>query len=309
MLVPITDCFCSIQFALGNVPPLLYEQATYGIFALGPRLGETSFSNPSSPYRGQTDKLFPTIYDQLQLHGYTKRRAFSFYLNGQGAPTGSLIFGGIDTTKYSGGLTSLPVQPFLGSDLFQSWAIALTSVSRVSGGHKTALTPANYSIAAILDSGPPSMYLPAPLVSDIQENMGVTIVNQSYPYAPCSKRHATDTLEMGIGGDNGPKMKIPYSSLLEPHGEPAARGPVSINGTKYCFFGVIATPGPVYLLGETFQRQAYLVFDVDNERVAIAQAKHGVKEENVVEIPKGTGLPGVTSTNTYMLPTATGMAG
>jgi len=35
---------------------------------------------------------------------------------------------------------------------------------------------------------------------------------------------------------------------------------------------VIPTEGPIVLLGDTFLRSAYLVFDVDKEEVGMAQA-------------------------------------
>lgn len=296
----------NFHFGLGNVPSTLYEQGTFGIFALGSRLGQSSYSNPSSPYRGQVDKLFSMVYDELQAHGYTKRKAFSLYLNSLSSRTGTLIFGGIDTAKYQNELVSVPVQLQQGS--FFSWNIVLTSVSRLQGTKNTTLTAPDTNIAVDLDCGAPSMYLPTDLVTSIQADLNATM-HEGTPYVPCVHQHNSDILELTLGGPDGARIQVPYSSLLDPYGAPAARGPVTINGTDYCYFGVIATPGPIYLLGDTFQRAAYIVYDVDNQRVAMAQAKENVKEEKIVEIPTGTGLGVPVVTNTYVFPTATTTAG
>jgi hypothetical protein len=52
----------------------------------------------------------------------------------------------------------------------------------------------------------------------------------------------------------------------------------------------------IFLLGDTFIRSTYILYDVDNLQVAMAQAKYDVDEEIVVAIPVGTGLPGAIST-------------
>lgn len=294
--------------AVGDVPPQLFEAGIFGIVGLGSRLAESTYRNPSSPFSGNPNKTFPTIYDQLQSHGYTSKRAFSLWLNDISATTGSIIFGGIDTSKYHSPLISLPVQ--LMRNTFADWAVALTSVSQTSPSNSDGtklLTPQNFSIYAILDSGSPNNYLPTAIAEGIASSMNATM-HDGTPYVPCAFRQAHDSyVTFGFGGPGGPNISVPYPALIYPYGAPANIGNVTDkDGRPLCYLGLIGTNGTIFLLGDTFIRSAYLVYDVDDRQVAMAPVRYGVpvKEENIISIPTGTGLPGVTSTNTYSLPTA-----
>lgn len=53
---------------------------------------------------------YPSVMDNLVDQGIIERKAYSLYLNDLAANRGSVIFGGIDTTKYTGDLVALPFQ-------------------------------------------------------------------------------------------------------------------------------------------------------------------------------------------------------
>jgi hypothetical protein len=147
-----------MTMAVVNVTKTLFFDGFWGIIGLGARLGESTFVNPSSPFFGNPNGTFPTLYDQLQAHGYTARRTFSIWLNSISARTGRIIFGGIDITKYHGPLVSVPVQLTQGH--FFAWAVALTSVACCDAGTKEDLTAPDYNATVVLDSGTPNK-LPA----------------------------------------------------------------------------------------------------------------------------------------------------
>ena len=280
--------------AVANLTKTLFDDGFYGIIGLGARLGESTFRYPG-PGFGKPNATFPTLYDQLQAHGYTARRAFSIWLNNISATTGRIIFGGIDTTKYHGKLVNVPVN--LQRGLFFGWNVTLTSVVRCSDGHahskEEALTRPDFGLSVILDSGAPNMYLPWELAQDISSTMNAS-THFGFPYVPCAQRNVDSTLEFGFGGASGPRIRVPNSALIYPFGAPSNIGRVTANdGTPLCYLGVIGENQTVFLLGDTFQRSAYLVYDVDNLQVAMAQARYDVDEENIVELPAGTGLPGV----------------
>lgn len=291
--------------AVVNVTRTFFSDGFYGIIGLGARLGESTFQDPTNPGYGKPNATFPTLYDQLQTNGYITRRAFSIWLNSISATKGRILFGGIDTTKYHGELVSVPVK--LTHGMFFSWAVALTSVIRYSTSRprpkKEVLTAPNFNISIILDSGAPNMYLPWTLAQDISSAMNAS-AQYGFSYVPCAQRKVNSTLEFGLGGASGPRISVPYSALIYPFGAPSNIGPVTASdGTPLCYLGVIGVNGTIFLLGDTFMRSAYLVYDVDNLQVAMAQARYNVDEENIVEIPAGTGLPGVSETASCLLPT------
>ncbi len=291
--------------AVVNVTKTYFNDGFYGIIGLGARLGEDVFQSPVSPGFGKPNATFPTLYDQLQAHGYTARRAFSIWLNSISATTGRIIFGGLDTAKYHDELISVPVQ--LSQGMFFDWRIILTSVIRCSAGHghskEEVLTAPDVGITVNLDSGSPNMYLPWTLAQNISSAMKAS-TQFGFPYVPCSQRNVDSTLDFGFGDASGPRISVPYSALIYPYGAPSNIGPVTASdGTRLCYLGVIGVNGTIFLLGDTFIRSAYLVYDVDNLQVAMAQARYNVDEENIVEIVAGTNLPGVSKTASYSLPT------
>lgn len=242
---------------------------------LGSRFGESIFAVPSSPGFGNPNATFPTIYDQLQLHGYTNRRLFSIWLHDQSAKKGSILFGGIDHTKYRGQLQSLPV--ILQNKIFTSWAVKLTSVVHIdcSSGETQALTADDFEIITILDTGSPNMYLPSSLVETLTLRMSPTL-HQGTPYVSCDLRQSQESLEFGLGEDrDGPRIAVPYSEIIYPYGFPANMGKVNDDDdSPLCYLGLIGTNGSIFLLGDTFIRSAYVVYDVDHLQILMAPVKH-----------------------------------
>ena len=243
---------------------------------LGSRFGESIFRNALSPNFGNPDATFPTIYDQLQLQGYTDRRLFSIWLHDQSAKKGSILFGGVDHSKYRGQLQSLPV--ILEDNIFTSWAVNLTSVvyKDCSRNKTQALTADDFEITVILDTGSPNMYLPSSLVNKITSRMGA-ILYQGTPYVSCDLRQSPESLEFGLGKNgHGLRITVPYSEIIYPYGFPADRGNVNADdddGSPLCYLGLIGTDGSIFLLGDTFIRSAYVVYDVDHLRILMAPVK------------------------------------
>jgi hypothetical protein len=66
-----------------------------------------------------------------------------------------------------------------------------------------------------------------------------------------------------------------------------------------CMFGIspvsqYGLTGGVTLLGDTFLRSAYVVYDLANEQLGIAEANHNTDESNIVELKeKDTKFPDV----------------
>lgn len=91
--------------------------------------------------------LIPTIPDALYAAGYIRSRSFSLYLDDVVEQKGSILFSGVDTTKFNGQLTTIAVQPdisgkaqngtYVGQDL------RLTSVSATIKGNTAILTQEN----------------------------------------------------------------------------------------------------------------------------------------------------------------------
>ena len=89
-----------------------------------------------------------------------------------GSSTGSILFGGVDTAKYSGSLISFGMVVDSNGNV-GAFDVALTSVSATSPTGTDQLTPEGYSLSAVLDSGTTMSYLPGAIVSSIYEELNV----------------------------------------------------------------------------------------------------------------------------------------
>ena len=266
--------------ATGNIPPEIYEAGIHGLMGLGSRFGEAVHNNPSSPGSGKVS--FPTIYDQLKTLGYIKKRLFSIWLNDIAASTGSILFGGIDHSKYTGKLQKVPI--VLSRGVFTGWAVNLASISLINSNGTQDLSSTGFPIEVVLDSGSPNMYLPTVVADAVASDLNAT-TDQGTPYVPCSFRQAEGSLHFGFGNGSAPKFEVPYSELIYPFGLPAKAGNITApDRTPLCYLGLLGTPGPIFLLGDTFIRSLYVVYDADELEMSFAPVKQRAKKERIQEL-------------------------
>jgi hypothetical protein len=156
----------------------------------------------------------------------------------------------------------------------------MTSVSiRLNGQiQDSAITSPSFSLAVIMDSGSTLSYFPPSLVNAMLAYFPGYVAKGGGLYTvPCSFKTGTGTMNFGF---NGQIIRIPLAQF------------VWFNGAT-CY-GPVANPSEKTdaILGDTFMRGAYVVFDQDNANVHIAQAADC--GTNILPITKGVnGVPSV----------------
>jgi hypothetical protein len=268
-LPPVTNA----TFAVGNVPTSLFTQGNWGIFGAGARSNEALVRGPnrSEPYT--------PLWERLALAAPAGSKKLGVWLNAQNAASGTVQFGGADASKYVGALAHVPIN--LDEGVFTGWSVNVSSVTRVTGEgkreKKKVLTPGNYSLGFTIDSGSPNMYLPTALYDGIVEGLNATEVVNGAPYVPCSLRsEGSGFLDFGFPTTKGRRVsiRVPLAEIVYPPGYPVTVPAVpDRDGEKLCYFGIVPTDGPIRLLGATFIRSAYLVFDEEKLVVSMAQAR------------------------------------
>lgn len=164
-----------------------------------------------------------------------------------------------------------------------------------SGGH--LLSTEDFSTPALLDSGTTQTYLPDDVAKALFTGLGA-VEGQGNQFVPCSYIDSNASITYTFGGNGGPQITVPMSELIDaiPR-ETRAFG----NNVPACALLVHGPPsgdrGDV-ILGDSFLRSAYVVYDLDNNQVAIANTNFNATTEDIQAIPSGTGLPGVSSTAT-----------
>ncbi|KAH6848023.1 aspartic peptidase domain-containing protein [Chaetomium sp. MPI-CAGE-AT-0009] len=225
---------------------------------------------------------YPLVVDSLAQQGLTNSRAFSMDLRDFDSARGSVIFGGIDTKKYSGTLVKCPIIPAAQSPdgLTRFWLyVNGISVNQPDGNVVTVYsTPTGgKGQPVLLDSGYTLSALPAPIMQNLVSAF------PSAEYLPDDDLYVVDCLDPGQGGSLdftfGDKViNVPYYDFVW-----------HVPDSDLCVLGAFTDDFPV--LGDTFLRAAYVVYDWDNRMIHLGQSDDCGSEL----APIGSGLDAVPS--------------
>ena len=259
---------------------------------------------------GESQDGYPTIVDSLVSAGLIERAAFSLWLNDLDASSGSILFGGVDTDKYTGDLVGLPIQVDSAAGVYDRYLVTLTSISIKDDSGTRLLSTSDMSVAALLDSGTTSSVLPDDVAKAIWGGLGAVVAGPNEELVPCSLKNTNAALIFGFGGQGGPSISVPISEMID--GSSITPGATFDNGEAVCslFVDTVANdPSGSIILGDSFLRSAYVVYDLQNNEIAIGQTVFNATSSNIKVIPSGSGLPGVSSVATAAAPTvaATGL--
>lgn len=262
----------------------------------------------SNSARAANPFIYPSIIDQMVTQNLIGSRAYSLYLDDLQSSTGSIIFGGIDTDKYIGNLVALPVIPLQyrnGTTFYAELVVELTSFGITDEtGSYTSFTSSAFDVPAVLDSGTTITYLPPhPLLLLIQ-SLGAfdDSSNSGNIFVDCNLRQNTAlTFDFGFGGSGGATVtiRVPVDELIfditGPFATPGYPLP-NLPFSSVCALGIQTSgnSGP-YILGDTFLRSAYVVYDLSNNLIALGQTNFNSTTSNIVEIKAGaTSIPDVS---------------
>lgn len=206
--------------------------------------------------------------------------------------TGSILFGGIDTDKYVGDLVAIDVYPSSESRRITSFTVAFTSLGATSSSGSDQFTPTTYAMAAILDSGTTITLIPDDLAQIVYEELGATVDYQLGPVVPCALADKTGHLTFGFGGSGGPSVNVPVNELVLPLTLSDGSSVTYKNGQDACKLGIQAAGDLPVLFGDTFLRSAYVVYDLDNNQIALANTDFNATGSNVVAFASsGAAIP------------------
>ncbi|OJJ52563.1 hypothetical protein ASPSYDRAFT_188999 [Aspergillus sydowii CBS 593.65] len=224
------------------------------------------------------DDAYPNLPQILMQKGFIRSSAYSLWLNDLEANTGSILFGGVDTEKYHGDLRTLPVQSINGG--YNELIIALTGVSLNTKSTDRHLSSGALPAAVLLDSGSSLSYLPDSITEEIYRDIGVTYEpSTGAGYVPCSL--AQDDINITFTFSS-PQVTVGISELIINGG-----GLRFSNGDRACIFGIAPAGDSTAVLGDTFLRSAYVVYDLTNNEISLAQTRFNSTESNIFEIQSG----------------------
>jgi hypothetical protein len=225
-------------------------------------------------------KPYNNLPAQMVAEGLIQSNAYSLWLNDLSASTGSILFGGVDTAQYTGSLETLPIQKEQG--VFAEFLVTLTELQLGD-----TVIAKSQALAVLLDSGTSLTYLPDAMTEAIYEQVSAQYdMTEQAAYVPCALASSTDALKFTF---SSPVISVEMNELVIPITSSSGRQLTFSDGTPACLFGIAPAGNGVSVLGDTFLRSAYLVYDLVNNEVSIAQTNFNATANNVVEIGTGTG--------------------
>lgn len=224
-------------------------------------------------------KTYPNVPQNLVDTGAINSNAYSLWLNDLDASTGSILFGGVNTAKYTGALETLPVVREQG--VYAEFIIALTAVG---ANGQTGSIASDQAIPALLDSGSSLMYLPNDITQSIYDSVNAQYdESQGAAFVDCSLGNSDDTIDFTF---SSPTIRIPLNELVIVAG--------TDRGQEVCILGISPADGSTPVLGDTFLRSAYVVYDIAQNEISLAQTSFNSTSNNILEISNSSGVPDAT---------------
>ncbi|KAI5283684.1 hypothetical protein KEM54_001931 [Ascosphaera aggregata] len=231
------------------------------------------------------NKPYPNLPQALVDSGLINSRAYSLYLDDFRSDKGQILFGGIDTEKFEGELQTVPlVRPSDG--VYVEFAIDLTGIRiKVGDKEKDVMRGA---LPVVLDSGSTFSNIPAKILFAMNNRLdGFYDPHLGIDVVPCSAQSSEDYMTYSF---SDAEIRVPLNELII---DPSVLGSGKLtdnNGRNMCIFGIapLERNDQQAILGDTFLRSAYIVYDLDNNEVSLANAIMNSTKSNILEIGKGS---------------------
>ncbi|KAI7886066.1 acid protease, partial [Lichtheimia hyalospora FSU 10163] len=244
----------------------------------------------------------PFVFNLVEQN-LIQQHLFSVYMNSASADgwAGEVIFGGVDSSKYTGNITyvpvaqistsSIPLKKRAGNNNYYYWMVHGQGIQVSSNdNHSSAqISLAGDSAAFIIDTGTTLTYFPNTMADQIASalvgNGNYALDSSSQTYIVECKKAAQQgtTLELEMSdsstASNNPlTITVPVSQLVIPLDSN------SIDTAMSCMLGIAplgsshqsssSSSSNMILIGDSVLRTAYLVFDIGNNQVGFATANN-----------------------------------
>ncbi|GAV55118.1 hypothetical protein ZYGR_0AS04410 [Zygosaccharomyces rouxii] len=272
-----------VSFAVANE-----TNSSVGVFGIGLPENEATFT-PDPSLQGFHPYQYRNFPQVLKSKGAINRAAYSLFLNSLNASSGDVLFGAVDRSKYTGDLYTLPLlnpEPEKYKNPME-FDITVQGVGFMNGSSKTTFTTTK--IPALLDSGTSLVYLPQALAKGIAHKLGGSYHDDiGYYVIDCPPENDDSKLVFEFGGFS---IKNSLSNYL-------LGSPDKVNDDQ-CVLGIL--PSNVQaILGDVFLADAYVVYDLENYEVSLAQASFDDSKEDIQvmsdSIPGAKKAPGYSKT-------------
>ncbi|XP_030641082.1 pepsin A-like [Chanos chanos] len=247
----------SIQYGTGSMTGNLgYDTLTVGGITVPNQI--FGLSTTEAPFMAtmQADGIlglaFPSIsasratpvFDNMMNQNLVSQKLFSVYLSKNDDAGSFVLFGETDSSYYSGSITWVP----LSSETY--WQVKMDSVT-INGGAAGCAG----GCQAILDTGTSLIVVPSTDFNNVVSKIGATMDEYGDANVDCNKIDSMPSVTFNL---NGKSFTVPPSAY--------------VSQTKYGCRAGFGNGGSqqLWILGDVFLRQFYVIFDRQYNQVALA---------------------------------------
>jgi hypothetical protein len=267
---------CQENIKYDNIPVSLAKSGAINSVAYSLWLNDLSKMNPS----------------------VTDRTGTQLTISLSDSPTGNVLFGGIDTTKFEGNLARLDILENQERKVFDEFVVQLSSMS-IESDDSCDIDLVESPLPVLLDSGTTNTVLPDDIFRQLKTILGATHIDQVPDLVvPCNLGTDGMIFSFQFQGEQGPKIRVNANQFATRFPDPIFFDSGPNEGNEACALGVESADDDIPILGDTFLRSAYVVHDLVNNQIGIANAKFNVTESNIVPftsmgatIPSSTPVP------------------
>lgn len=283
-----------LTFGLANKLKERFKPYT-GLMGLG-------YSSNINLVRHHEVALPPTFVEGLVQAGAISSRLYSIYLNTLDQ-YGSILFGGIDTKKYEGQLTTLNLLRSRNTRKVDNFNLYLEEVKikPYNESYQTVVRSTNDTkFKTLIDTGASIWTLPLSAYNQViryaraEPSKGIWPgISESALVRPCSEvaRGIANTTHFEItfagNGSNTALLRLELADLFSPITTNDGSAATDGSGRPMCWLRVAPQPGDHCLTGNPVMSAGYWVFDLDNGQVSLAQANLGANLSEVVQVEAG----------------------
>ncbi|KAL6450757.1 SAP9 Candidapepsin-9 [Candida maltosa Xu316] len=204
------------------------------------------------------------------------------------ARTGSILFGAIDHAKYQGDLVTVNMmRTYRAISYPVRIQVPMTNIDFVQRGSTTNILSASASspTGVVLDTGSTLSYVFPSTLQALGNAVGGRYSNTVGAYiVDCNLANSDATVNIEFGGNK--TIEVPLSDLV-----------LQASRTQ-CILGVLAqsADSSYMLFGDNILRSAYIVYDIDDYQVSLAQVAY--TNDTSIEIVSANGISNTTGLGT-----------
>lgn len=268
----------SLSFAVVNV-----TSSNIGVLGIGLAGLETTYANSySGGYQYENLPL------KMRNQGIISKNAYSLYLGRPDDSTGSILFGAIDHAKYEGQLQTVPIiNSYAGFDNPLRIEVAVLGIHFNASSLDTIEVTLN-TYGAVLDTGSTLSYLPRSLLSRFATILGATYSSSAQAYLIDCVTDRSVTIDFNFSGVH---ITVPLADLM-----------INTRSSRTCYLGLLGQSSSTsyILFGDNVLRNAYVVYDLEDYEVSLAQVKYTSDEDVELissSVPSAVRAQGYSSTS------------